>query len=407
MKKLLLILVAVCTISVAKAQDKTDYGVKFSGFVKTDMFYDTRVSTTAREGHFMMYPNPENLNTAGDDLNDRGSFNMLSIQSRLTAKITAPDVLGAKTSGVMEGAFFGAAESGINTFRLRHAYMQLDWENSQLIVGQYWHPMFALESFADVVSFNTGVPMQPFSRNPQIRFTQRFGGFSLAATAASQRDFTSIIEKNVATSDGLRYSTMPIMNLELKYKTDGFIVGANANYKTINPNPITAKNFVNDEYLNSMAFGGFVRFDAGSFKLRAQGVYAQNPTDMMMIGGFVSIPKDADKGINEYKNLNTLSALLDLTYGKSWQVGLFAGYSQNLGTDEDVSGGTAYGRATNMKNMFRVSPRLVYNAGKVRFAGEVEYTAASWGTAYDTKFVPQNTSDVNNIRILLATFLFF
>jgi hypothetical protein len=120
MKKVLILL---CTFSslLFSQTDKQSFGISFSGFVKTDIFYDTRQSVVIREGHFLLYPQNENLDVNGNDVNDKSSFNMLSIQTRLNGKITGPDAIGAKTSGVIEGEFFGHSESDINGFRLRHA----------------------------------------------------------------------------------------------------------------------------------------------------------------------------------------------------------------------------------------------------------------------------------------------
>ena len=67
----------------------------------------------------------------------------------------------------IEAEFFGTSDADLNGFRLRHGYLKLDWPHSELMVGQFWHPMFVTESFPDVVSFNTGAPFQPFNRSPR------------------------------------------------------------------------------------------------------------------------------------------------------------------------------------------------------------------------------------------------
>jgi hypothetical protein len=131
------------------------------------------------------------LDKAGQDINAAANFNILSVQTRLAGKVTGPDALGAKTSGLIEGEFFGTADGDTNGFRLRHAYVKLNWKKSELMIGQFWHAMFITDCYPDVVSFNTGAPFQPFSRTPQVRFTQAFGKLSLIATALSQRDFAS------------------------------------------------------------------------------------------------------------------------------------------------------------------------------------------------------------------------
>jgi len=177
----------------AAAQEKASsgFGIALSGFVKTDVIHDSRQTLSLREGHYLLYPKPALPDKDGRDVNGADSFHILSVQTRLQGKITGPDAFGAKTSGLIEAEFFGTSEADINGFRLRHAFLKLNWRKTELLVGQYWHPMFVVESFPDVVSFNTGAPFQPFNRSPQIRLTRTFGGWSLQAAALSQRDFVS------------------------------------------------------------------------------------------------------------------------------------------------------------------------------------------------------------------------
>ena len=41
-----------------EASEPSPFTIKFSGFVKTDTFYDSRQTVTAREGFFNLYPSP-------------------------------------------------------------------------------------------------------------------------------------------------------------------------------------------------------------------------------------------------------------------------------------------------------------------------------------------------------------
>jgi hypothetical protein len=112
--------------------------------------------------------------------------------------ITGPDAFGAKTKGFIEGEFFGPNLNGVtqagdlygmNGFRLRHAFVKLSWTNTDLQIGQYWHPMFVTGCFPGTISFNTGAPFQPFSRNPQVRLTHKIGNVSIIGAVMSQTDF--------------------------------------------------------------------------------------------------------------------------------------------------------------------------------------------------------------------------
>ena len=131
MKKLfLLIFASVLVLSSLNAvgQDKSDskFGISFSGFVKSDFFYDSRQTQSAREGHFFLFPEKEVLDKNGEDINAKPNFNFLNLQTRITGKITGPDFFDAKTSGMIEGEFFGTSDGDLNGFRLRHAFLKLD-----------------------------------------------------------------------------------------------------------------------------------------------------------------------------------------------------------------------------------------------------------------------------------------
>ena len=94
-----------------------------------------------------------------------------------------------------------------------------------------------------------------------------------------------------------------------------------------------------------------------------------------------------------------------MTNGASWQTGLFAGYSKNLGAPDPITGAN-YARGPNIDVLYRISPRLLYNVGKMRFAGEVELTAASYGTT-DAYGKAVDAAFVRNVRVLFAAYYFF
>jgi hypothetical protein len=83
-----------------QADQPQTFGLTLSGYIKTDVFYDSRQEVKGREGEFELYPAARGFDVNGTDINAIGDFNILSVQSRLTGKVTAPDVLGAKSTGV-------------------------------------------------------------------------------------------------------------------------------------------------------------------------------------------------------------------------------------------------------------------------------------------------------------------
>ncbi len=409
-------------IASALHAEENHFGINFTGFVKTDIFYDSRANESFREGHFYLYPLEKAPDENGNDLNAKGDFNILSIQSRLTGKITGPDALGAKTSGMIEGAFFGSAEGNINTFRLRHAILKLDWDNTQLMIGQYWHPLFVTECFPAVVNFNTGAPFEPFSRNPQVRVTQKLGNISLLLAAASQRDFTSTGPEK-GSSSYLRNALIPDMNLRLSYKSTNILLGAGGEYKMLMPRTYTSitnvsgikENFKTDELVGGFAVNAFVKYSSDNFIFKLYGIYGQNLTNMTMLGGYALKKYNPQTGFEEYTPTNLFSTWTEFIYGKKLQVGLFAGYTKNMGTADNVFNGflpvglsLAFTRGYRIDNIIRISPRLIWNTGKVRLAAELEYTAAAYGTPDITdKLKVKDKKVYANIRPLLAAYLFF
>ncbi|MCX6165223.1 MAG: hypothetical protein NTU73_10270, partial [Ignavibacteriae bacterium] len=247
--KIFIIALLIAVSFTVNAQDKKDeskFGIKFSGFIKTDAFFDSRQTVNIREGHFLLYPDNVSLDANKEDINAKSNFNILSIQSRLKCTVTGPDVFDAKPTGVIEADFFGnenASFSDVNGFRLRHAFVKLNWQTTELLVGQYWHPMFIAESYPGVISFNTGAPFQPFTRNPQIRISQTIGKLKLIGCVFSQRDFTST-GPDGASSKYIRNSAIPNLHFQMQYKSDSsnFFAGAGIDYKTITPELYTSNN---------------------------------------------------------------------------------------------------------------------------------------------------------------------
>ena len=400
-KKLNMLL--VCLLGFYATASSSDFGITFKGFIKTDAFFDTRQTVTVREGHFLLYPDKEKLDAQGNDVNDGFTFNMLSIQTRLTGTVTGPDAFGAATSGVMEGAFFGHSDGDVNGFRLRHAFVKLQWEQSALLVGQYWHPMFITEVFPGVISFNTGVPFQPFSRNPQIRWIHTSGGAELTLVAASQRDFTSTGPKG----DGsvyLRNSAVPILDANVKFKSDRTIVGAGVNFKSLKPRLITENNYKSDSRINSISTMAFARFNLEKCTVKIEGVYGDNLTDLLMLGGYGVTGVNEATGEETYTNIRTLSTWGELIFGDQVMYGLFAGYTRNLGSKDNVN--TYYSRGNTIASVMRVSPRIACRVGNTQFAAELEYTLAAYGTP-DSNGVVKKTKNIGNLRALFSAYLFF
>lgn len=407
MKRAAVLIVAfILTVVKAGAQDaEKNYGIKFSGFVKTDIFYDSRQSSASnglREGHFFLFPDDVLYDDDMNDLNANPSFHILNIQTRIRGDITGPDAFGAKTSGAIEAEFFGTSESDLNGFRLRHAFVKMDWQNVSLLAGQYWHPMFPAENFPGTVSFNTGAPFLPFSRNPQVRLLWLPGKVSFTLVAYSQRDFTSS-GPDGNSSKYLRNSGTPGMHLQVKMPAGEYLTAwAGADYKTIRPEIRTSANIETSARLGSIAAFAGLKLKTEPLNLSVMGTYGENASDLMMIGGYAvsEITNPVDQ-LKKWTTMNSAGFWFDMsTNGKRVAAGIFSGFSKNLGSRETVMD-NVYGRGSNIDHLFRISPRLTVTEGKLSVGAELESTLAAYGTMEDDGRV-SDTHNVTNVRLLLS-----
>jgi len=137
--------------------------IQFYGYIKADAAWDSSRVTT---GNYIIY--------ADEDGEDDNEFNLTARQTRFGLKINGPDLGDIKTSGLVEGDFYGAGGAeNKNIFRMRHAYLKLLWPEDRfsILAGQTWDVIAPL--YPDTLNFtilwdagNIGY------RHPQIRATK-------------------------------------------------------------------------------------------------------------------------------------------------------------------------------------------------------------------------------------------
>jgi hypothetical protein len=159
-------------------------------------------------------------------------------------------------------------------------------------------------------------------------------------------------------------------------------------------------------------------------------VYGQNLYDLTMLGGYaVSAVIDTAKNTVNYTTVNNYSVWSEcIFYGSTKvQYALWAGYTENLGSQDSifrfsnqVDGkdvtvrGASADNSSDIKSIFRISPRVVVVSGSLTFAFETEYTSAAYAKKKDTGVLYRDdygkitkTENVANWRLLLSTILKF
>lgn len=416
---LFLILLFFCSTSLLSAQSKEDkkpVKVKFGGFVHSLFTYDTRQTVSAREGLIFLYPQDEKLDANGKDLNKGGVYNMAVLLTRVNAKLSGPDVLGAKTTGLIEAEFVGNSDSDANGLRMRHAYINLDWGKTSLLIGQTWSPLFVTEVFPTTVSANSGLPFKPFARNPQVRLTHKTDNWKFLAALASERDFASK-GPNVADptkvetgNKYLRNAGLPIVQGQVHYYAGKHLIGASAEYKNIKPTIETSTGYKADETLSSWALMGYFKLNFNPITFKAQATYGSNMTDALMLGGYAAKSLNSVTMEASYTPIKVLGTWAEVSYKKNdMQYAVLAGYSKNYGADDNVVPGMIYSRSQNIGELYRIAPRVSKKINNLKVELEAEYTAAAYANlgGMNEKAEVISSHWVGNTRISVGLYYFF
>ena len=393
------------TCLVCQSQEQNKITFKPYGFVKFTAWFDSRQVDGNRDDLMLFYPLNRNIGQDGKDLNARHSMNFSAMSTRAGIRLGGPDAFGAKATALIEADYTGAGATMSNTFRLRHAYLNLRWNNTELLVGQYWHPMFVPEVFPDLYSLNTGAPFQPFIRNPQISFRYYAGKQRFEASLLTQRD---------NTSDGplgrspvyLKNAALPNIHLQWQFKEDALVIGAAYDYKRIMPIISTGMLVSTRETVEGHSFMAFAKTGTKDWNWRFKAIYGQNLTEHLLLGGYAERAIQPATGIKTYTPTNHLFLWSELCFEyQQFHYGLFAGYAKNYGTSHP-NRGIYFAKGHNIDQLMRFSPIISYQSGPVKLAGELEYTRAYYGTPDEQGKVKQ-TRAIGNVRLTAAAIYIF
>jgi hypothetical protein len=391
-----------------------EWDVSLYGFIRTDYIWDTRKSAQVREDNLNLYPLDVVLDANGKDINAVGQSNFLSITSRLGVKVKGPDVWGAKMSGTLEGDFFGNSEtattSTIGLFRLRHAYVSMDWSKTSLTMGQTWYPTFIPEVFPGVSDFNTGIMFNVFGWATQVKLKQNITKeLSATFTAFKEREFTALGTTGTQNSASIN-SALPSLNAQLQYKGKNVFLGAGLEYKSMQPLTVSATNLVTTEKVTSSSVFGYAKYSNDKVIIKAYGISGGNMNNLVMLGGFTGTTAS---GIQSYDPTKTTSFWFDIaSNGKSIAPGFFIGTTKNNGASTAATAlNSIYMRGLTgsrvVDNVWRMSGRIDFKKNKFRVSPELEYTAATWGDADLYGKATTNKKDVGNLRTMVSCVYLF
>ena len=351
MKRYLLLFAALYMVTAGHAQKK-NFSYKFYGQVRGDLFYNSRANAEIVDGLFHLYPKDKNLDADGNDLNATANGSFYLLYSRLGVDVTGPNIGKAVTTAKLEADFRGSG-SNWAVLRIRHAYVNLDWGKSAVLVGQTWHPLFGDVS-PQMLNLSTGAPFQPFNRSPQIRYRYTSGkGLQLTGAVLWQLQYLSA-GPNGKSEEYIKNSCIP--EVYVKYMTQDWVIEG----KTL---------------------------------------LASNLTQACMLGGYAVTSVDPRTGEQEYTPYRHSMTWLNIVYGKKWKPGIFVGYLKNLGTGKTIAGPT-YGVGLEVDQVFTTNLQLSYNLPHRKLGVEYSPSLAWYGDMNAENGKIENTHSVTNHRVL-------
>ena len=274
-------------------------------------------------------------------------------------------------------------------------------------------------------SLEAGAPFGPFSRTPQVTMDAGLGkNWVISASALWQMQYQSA--GPVGTSAiYMKYGCTPEVYAAVAFKAKDFLVRAGVDMVSIKPrvlgtvpaptteNPAAVKTVKVSDRKTSLLYYLYAQYSYKSFGIKAKTTYGEGGEHMNLMSGYAKVGENPDGSWN-YASMRNSSSWLSLSYGKKWQGVLFLGYVKNLGLAKDAPNGPLKKEDvyfcgngfSNINQMYRINPQLIYNIGKLNIGIEYQWTSVQYGEYVDGKLNARALADtglhwVGNHRVNL------
>ncbi|MDR2497340.1 MAG: hypothetical protein LBD21_09470 [Tannerellaceae bacterium] len=365
-----------------EAQQQT-VSYKFYGFIRDELFYNSRKNAEGVDGLYHLYPlNRNPFGEGGKDLNAVPHGNFYAIASRVGVDISGPMVGAAKLTARMEADFTGSSSTPFILY-LRQAFLKLTWSGgSSLQIGHAWHPLFG-EVFPDVLDLSTGAPFQPFNRSPLIKYS--FDKDKLSLSLAAIWQVSSLSPGPDGKSNAyIKNSLLPELFAGINYRSGGFLGGVGVEMLSLSPrteaSPTgSSSKFRVDERITTASLTAQAQYRRDKLFVAAKSLLASNLGHTSLLGGYGVSAVDPRTGQQDYTAQRHSTSWLDITYGSKWLGGLFLGYSKNLGTSKPLVGNAFYGTGYDIDRLLHLTATFTYNLPHWKAGFEYSATTAHYG----------------------------
>lgn len=386
---------------------------KMYGFIRNYFAFDSRESVSGTGDLFYYLPKDVKLSD-GVDLNATPSFRFLALTSRVGVDVSGYYIGNLHFGAKVEGDFYAGLSSasgadassyfpsnskigGTAQARLRQAYAILTWKDLPmgreqkasvgLKIGQAWHPMAA--DHPHLFSLEVGAPFGPFSRTPLVQMDAALGDhWVISGAAIWQMQYQSSGPAG-ASPIYMKYGLTPEMYAAIAYKTPSFLLRVGADMVSIKPRALGEADGVQvkvSDRKTSLLYYLYTQYSYKNFAVKAKTTYGEGGEHMNLMSGYAKVGANADGSWN-YASMRNSSSWLSLAYGKKWQGVLFLGYVKNFGLADGAAAGPIAksdvyfcgNGFSNINQMYRINPQVIYNIGKLNVGLEYQWTAVQYG----------------------------
>ena len=372
------------------------------GFFRTSAIFDARESKADAEDLFYCLPYDKEINLEGNDIWYNPSVSMSAVTTRLGVNLTGLQYGSFNVTGKLE-ADFHLMIGGSAAFRLREAYINLNWNNLgrflnsvSVKTGHAWHPMSV--DMPCSIGYEVGSPFNPYARNPQLMFQlNMLKCLSLTAGVLYPMEFMPTGPQG-ASVDYVKYGLIPEAYAGLTLSTKCLTVKAGADFISLVPRwrTTTTDGYYYDkgtkvhDRISMISPMAYLEFSKGDFRVNAKAVLASGGDHLRLLGGYAAYNK-GDVYNYKYTPLRSATAFISASYGHQWQLILFAGGMKALGAPKDLLTDykTDYAKLDNIyyfdggfKNIryaVRVAPALAFNLERLMLGVEYNGTYVSYG----------------------------
>ncbi|CDK30773.1 hypothetical protein [Candidatus Babela massiliensis] len=399
--------------------------MRFYGFSGYEMLTITRQGVSDVSIGEYIYPARYFADSFGKDINAHGETIMDAAGTRFGIFFNPMQGHSKNMYAILELDFRGTNRFTQYTAKIRHSFGEISWESGALLFGQYFHPLFLVESFPRVINFNLGAPFEPQSLVPQLRVTQEVGPCEFLLGIMGQ-SFLNTYGPNAFSNVYLEDAIIPDIAFGFKYRfglTGESFYGFVIDYLRVVPR-LSSLGVING---NSAAYKVNEYVDAISTEIFGHNVFhwgevnfkfilSQNASSQVLISGFAVKTLDPITDYRTYVPTNAVAFWLDtfyLFYRTQMQLGLFFGYTHYLGaftplyidpsTDQPISYSRPIGNTGfSVDYVYRVALRYSYNLGSFRCGLELEWDLIAYSERLDRYGRGLNPKPVNAFSPIIS-----